>query len=62
MKCPECQSVLRTVDTRQFRDYDEGYDWVERRRACPACTYRTYTVEVPRDDFHRLVNLRQRTA
>jgi transcriptional regulator NrdR family protein len=48
MKCPECKEVMRTKDTRQWRDLEKEFDWVERRRVCP-CGYRVMTMEIPKD-------------
>jgi transcriptional regulator NrdR family protein len=48
MKCPECLEPMRTKDTRQWRDTEKEFDWVERRRACP-CGFRLMTIEMPKD-------------
>jgi transcriptional regulator NrdR family protein len=48
MKCPECAEVMQTKDTRQWRDIDREFDWVERRKICPACKHRMMTMEVPK--------------
>jgi transcriptional regulator NrdR family protein len=49
MKCPECKEVMRTKDTRQWRDLEKEFDWVERRRVCLPCGYRVMTIEMPKD-------------
>lgn len=48
MNCDKCGTVLKTKDTRQWRDQERGFDWVERRRVCPNCRHIVYTVEIPK--------------
>jgi len=59
MNCPECASVLRTKDTRQYWDSVHEHDWVERRRVCPSCSFKTYTIELPKDVYQRLFTERE---
>jgi transcriptional regulator NrdR family protein len=47
MRCPECAAAMRTKDTRQWRDTEKEFDWVERRRVCP-CGFRLMTIEMPK--------------
>jgi transcriptional regulator NrdR family protein len=49
MKCPQCGQVMRTKDTRQWRDIEKRFDWVERRKVCPDCDYRVMTIEMPKE-------------
>ena len=49
MKCPECKEVMRTKDTRQWRDTAKEFYWVERRRVCSFCGHRMMTIEMPKD-------------
>jgi len=49
MKCPECKEPMQTKDTRQWRDEQKEFYWVERRRVCPSCNYRMMTMEIPKD-------------
>jgi transcriptional regulator NrdR family protein len=49
MKCPQCGQVMRTKDTRQWRDIEKRFDWVERRKVCPDCNHRVMTIEMPKD-------------
>ena len=48
MRCPECDSAMRTKDTRQWRDVDRLFDWVERKRVCSLCNHRLTTIEMPK--------------
>jgi hypothetical protein len=38
---------MKTKDTRQWKDVERAFDWVERRRVC-ACGYRVMTIEMPK--------------
>ena len=49
MKCPECTAIMRTKDTRQWRDTSKEFDWVERRRVCLLCNFRVMTIEMPKE-------------
>jgi transcriptional regulator NrdR family protein len=49
MKCPECTYTMKTKDTRQWRDENREFYWVERRRVCPSCDHRLMTIEMPKD-------------
>jgi transcriptional regulator NrdR family protein len=49
LKCPECLEPMRTKDTRQWRDTDKDFYWVERRRVCSFCDYRVMTIEMPKE-------------
>jgi transcriptional regulator NrdR family protein len=49
MKCPECTYAMKTKDTRQWRDANRDFYWVERRRVCPACEHRMMTIEMPKE-------------
>jgi len=40
---------MRTKDTRQWRDTDKDFYWVERRRVCAFCDYRVMTIEMPKE-------------
>lgn len=48
MRCPECDSAMRTKDTRQWRDVDRLFDWVERKRVCSMCNHLVVTIELPK--------------
>jgi transcriptional regulator NrdR family protein len=39
---------MRTKDTREWRDTEKEFDWIERKRACSACDYRVMTIEMPK--------------
>jgi transcriptional regulator NrdR family protein len=39
---------MRTKDTRQWRDVDRLFDWVERKRVCSLCNHRLTTIEMPK--------------
>jgi transcriptional regulator NrdR family protein len=47
MKCPECHAKNVTRDTRQYRDDQMGFNWVERKTVCPDCNTLTKTIEMP---------------
>jgi hypothetical protein len=49
MKCPKCNAVMRTKDTREWRDNVKEFDWIERRRVCSVCDYRVMTIEMPKE-------------
>jgi transcriptional regulator NrdR family protein len=40
---------MRTKDTRQWRDIEKRFDWVERRKVCPDCDHRVMTIEMPKE-------------
>ena len=46
---------MRTKDTREWRDNDKEFDWIERRRVCSSCDYRVMTMEVPRSIWSKYV-------
>ena len=48
MRCPECGEAMRTKDTRQWRDFDRLFDWVERKRVCSLCNHLVVTIELPK--------------
>jgi hypothetical protein len=39
---------MRTKDTRQWRDTDRLFDWVERKRVCSMCNHLVVTIELPK--------------
>jgi hypothetical protein len=39
---------MRTKDTRQWRDVDRLFDWVERKRVCSMCNNLVVTIELPK--------------
>jgi hypothetical protein len=39
---------MRTKDTRQWRDVDRLFDWVERKRVCSMCNHLVVTIELPK--------------
>lgn len=50
MICPKCGSYnVYTVDSR----LKDGMQW--RRRACTDCAHRFNTVEIPMDDYNKLM-------
>jgi transcriptional regulator NrdR family protein len=49
MRCPECGEAMRTKDTRQWRDFDRLFDWVERKRVCSLCNHLVVTIEMPKE-------------
>jgi transcriptional regulator NrdR family protein len=53
VRCPECGEAMRTKDTRQWRDTDRLFDWVERKRVCPLCNHLELTIEIPRSVWDR---------
>jgi hypothetical protein len=40
---------MRTKDTRQWRDTDRLFDWVERKRVCTLCNHLVMTIELPKE-------------
>jgi transcriptional regulator NrdR family protein len=53
MKCPECNEVMRTKDTREWRDEDREFNWIERKRSCSSCDYRVMTIEMPKEIWNK---------
>jgi len=49
MRCPECGEAMRIKDTRQWRDFDRLFDWVERKRVCSLCDHLVITIELPKE-------------
>jgi transcriptional regulator NrdR family protein len=49
MKCQNCKTKTQTKDTRQYRDTELGFNWVERRVFCSFCKVTTKTIEIPMD-------------
>lgn len=40
--CPACRTTMKTKDSRSNAD-----GTVRRRRVCPSCSHRLFTIEVP---------------
>jgi transcriptional regulator NrdR family protein len=53
MKCPECGEAMRTKDTREWRDEDREFNWIERKRACSSCDYRVMTIEMAKEIWNK---------
>ena len=53
MRCPECGETMRTKDTRQWRDFDRLFDWVERKRVCSLCNHLVVTIELPKEVWNK---------
>jgi transcriptional regulator NrdR family protein len=43
--CPNCAGKLRTASSRQHLAF--GFTTVKRRKICPECDYRIFTIELP---------------
>jgi transcriptional regulator NrdR family protein len=54
MKCPQCNSVYKTVDTRAFRDPERRFNFVERKRVCRECNIAIKTIEIPTDVWEKV--------
>jgi transcriptional regulator NrdR family protein len=52
--CSKCNNKMDCTQTRNYSDPDGGYNYVERRRVCTHCGYRTMTVEIPQADMYRI--------
>jgi transcriptional regulator NrdR family protein len=55
VKCPTCQDKTRTVDTRNFYDPNEDFDYVERRHMCENCGHKFQSIEVNIEEWNRRV-------
>lgn len=55
MRCPECGAATRIKDTRQWRDSEKEFDWIERRRVCSSCPHRVLTMEIPKHIWNKYV-------
>ena len=53
MICPNCEHKMPVNQTKNFTDPDQGFVYVERRRVCGNCGYRTMTVEIPQEFFRK---------
>jgi transcriptional regulator NrdR family protein len=54
MKCPNCASKTRTIDTRQYIEPNADFYWVFRRTRCNECLTITRTVEVPQETWTKV--------
>jgi transcriptional regulator NrdR family protein len=54
MICPECQSDVKTYDTRLFRDEEHDFYFVRRKRRCLSCEHKFVTIEVEQPLFDLL--------
>jgi len=54
MKCPNCASKTRTIDTRQYVEPGGDFFWVFRRTRCGQCLTITRTVEVPQETWTKV--------
>lgn len=57
MNCLECGSKARTVDTRNFYDPNEDFDYVERKHLCENCGHKFQSVEVSIEEWNRRVRV-----
>lgn len=49
MKCQTCKKKTKTKDTRQYREPNMEFNWVERKIFCPFCNVASKTIEMPMD-------------
>jgi transcriptional regulator NrdR family protein len=49
---------MKTKDTRQWKDFDRDFDWVERRRVCTLCNHRVMTIELPKEVWVKYTELK----
>jgi len=54
MKCTNCGSKTRTIDTRQYIEPDSSFYWVSRRTKCNICNSIQKTVEVPQEIWDKI--------
>jgi hypothetical protein len=54
MKCPNCSSKTRTIDTRQYIEPNADFYWVFRRTRCNECLTITRTVEVTQETWTKV--------
>ena len=54
MKCPMCGSDnIKTVDTRS------DLDSIVRRKKCPVCNHRWYTIEIDKDQWYSALQIKE---
>lgn len=55
MLCPKCETRMGCNQTKNYTDPYKKYYYVERRRICPNCEHRLFTVELTQDDFMEMI-------
>lgn len=53
MNCKECGEKSRTIDTRNFHDPNEDFDYVERKHLCEHCGHKFISIEVDVEEWNR---------
>jgi transcriptional regulator NrdR family protein len=56
LNCPKCESNnIKTKDVRSFRDINNNFFYVERRRVCLDCDHPFKTIELDMIDFQKVI-------